>query len=53
MKIVVITDLFIPIDFIKNAFKIFKVYKFEADFLEWKLPNIKKLEEINLLIENI
>lgn len=51
MKLVGITDLFIPRQYIEEGFKILEPLGVEIVILDWKLKNFDEFVIIKLLIE--
>jgi D-3-phosphoglycerate dehydrogenase len=51
MKLVGITDLFIPRQYIEDGFKILEPLGVEIVILDWKLKGFDEFQSINLLIE--
>jgi len=51
LKIVGISDLFIPSEYIRDGLKNFKNGSFDFNVLEWKLKDFEELQNINLQIE--
>jgi D-3-phosphoglycerate dehydrogenase len=51
MKLVGITDLFIPRQYIEDGFKILEPLGLEIEILDWKLKDFDEFQGINLLIE--
>lgn len=51
MKIVSISDLLIPKEYIENAFYVLDKFDIKQEVIEWEMKSLEELQKINILIE--